>query len=104
MELSEAKTKYIQKVKIKIGEYDYIELREPTSKEVVGFSENSSENAKILQQILPGCILDHSFTTNGVKASAKEVAEFIISSATLFTSIIPAWVESFSLSDKKKQN
>lgn len=104
MELNEAKDKFILKTTIKCGDNDYITLREPTSREVIGFGEDSQKNIEIIQTILPACIIEHTFTNNGEPAKNKEVAEFILSSTSLFSHVVQEWMNRFVIDEKKKES
>jgi hypothetical protein len=107
MKISEAKTKYIFKTKIKIGGdgKDYVTLREPTVEEMTEFSavDDNGQRMEALRKLFPACIVDHTFTgEDGNKASSEEVHGFLKESSSLYTNIIDEWFNSLPFRAKQK--
>ena len=104
MDINQAKEKFIVKTRVEIGDEDYVVVREPTESEIKGFGDDSQKNLEIIAEILPECILEHSFTVDGKPAKNKEVAELVRSSVSLYTRFVKQWMNDFVIDDKKKVN
>jgi len=103
MDLKEAQEKLIFTVRYDIDDADYIVLREPTMAEAREFSTDGAENVQALEKIFPSCIIEHSFTDGGVKATNKDVAKVLMNSGTLFSDIIEAWMNAITLKKTKSK-
>lgn len=103
MDLKEAQEKLIFTVRYDIDDADYIVLREPTMAEAREFSTDGAENVQALEKIFPACIIEHSFTDGGAKATNKDVAKVLMNSGTLFSDIIEAWMNAITLKKTKSK-
>ncbi|ULQ59237.1 transposase [Brucepastera parasyntrophica] len=116
MELDKVSEHYIFKTRIELegseGDTgDFIVLRELSVKEMCGiqkFEEGESQDTtglfEFLEEILPSCIVDSSFTKNGEKATAPEVYGAIKDSGSLLIKILETWVQSLPLAQRGKNN
>jgi hypothetical protein len=96
MKLSDAKNKYVLSTKIDLGDGDFVELREPTLKEVNEINRAPEDGRMdVIIGLSPDCLIDHSFEDDGGnKADCKVVCEALKESGSLFIAILTQWVES----------
>lgn len=83
MNLDEFKVGYLSTVRVDFGD-DYLILREPTGAEAAQLAPKRDVDGLAIFRILPGLIVDHSFTFtkkdgSEVKAQAEKVSEVICS-------------------------
>lgn len=90
MKLAELQN-YVFKTRIYLEEGVYIELREPTQKELIGISDDSSKNLELLERIFPACVVDTSIEEN---PSGKEIYDVLKESGSMMTEILTTWLES----------
>lgn len=77
-------TNFVFKTTDKIGDEDFVTLREPTTAEFqkAGFSEDGSNNLVQLARLFPICVVDSSFEKeDGAKATGKEIYDLLEPSA-----------------------
>lgn len=85
---------FVFKTKVKIGENDFVVLREPTTAEFqkAGFDENGSNNLVQLAKLFPLCVVESSFTKeDGTPATGKEIADLLEPSASTMTNVLMSW-------------
>lgn len=105
MELSEAKQKYIFTTRIEFDD-DFIVLREPSQEEIVNLKKEKEDDVGLvdsMEKLFSGCLVDHSFTKAGKKASNNEVYEVLKPSATLFSDILTEWMDSLPFQSRIKR-
>ena len=87
-------TNFIFKTKVKIGENDFVVLREPTTAEFqkAGFDENGSNNLVQLAKLFPLCVVESSFENEeGKPATGKEIYDLLEPSASTMTNVLMSW-------------
>lgn len=95
MLLSDISSKFVFKTRIELGDGEYIVLREPNQKEVIGLTDDAEKNMKMFGELLPKCIVESSFTEdNGEKATPEKVAAELGKSGSLWTEILTTWLNS----------
>ena len=85
---------FIFKTKVKIGENDFVVLREPTTAEfqTAGFDENGSNNLVQLAKLFPLCVVESSFEKeDGTPLTGKEIYDLIEPSASTMTNVLMNW-------------
>lgn len=93
MMLADIQKNFIHKTRIEICDTDYIVVREPTQAEMLGLSDNTTDDMKIFGDILPSCIVEHSFTNaDGTPSTSKDVVDALKQSGSLFNEILAAWL------------
>ena len=106
MKLEEDKTNFVFKTKIELNdEGDFVELREPTQKEIIGISDDSANNLKVMEGLFASCLVDSSIEKeDGTKASGQEVYNALKESGSLFLEILTKWMESIPFQQRLKKN
>lgn len=95
MKLSELQNKFIFKTRIDLDDEDYIVLREPNTAEIAEMSEDEKKNMKVMEKILPNCIVETSITKDdGSFATGKEICEVLKESGSMFTEVLSKWIQS----------
>ena len=95
MKLSELQNKFIFKTRIYLYGEDYIILREPNTAEIAEMSEDEKKNMKVMEKILPNCIVETSITKDdGSFATGKEICDVLKASGSLFTEVLSKWIQS----------
>ena len=95
MILSELQNKFIYKTRIDLGDGEFITLREPNTAEISEMSEDEKKNMKIMERILPNCIVESSITKdNGEPASGKEICDVLKASGSMFSEVLSTWIQS----------
>lgn len=95
MILSELQNKFVFKTTIDLGDGDFITLREPNTSEIAEMSEDEKKNMKIMERILPNCIIDSSITKeDGTPATGKEICDVLKASGSLFSEVLGTWIQS----------
>lgn len=104
MEIGNIKENFVFKTRIDLNdEGDFIELRELNMQEMRGMQMSDSDeaarkNIEYLESIFKDCLVDHSFTANGEKASKQDVYSELKKSGSLFLEVITAWLTSLPFS------
>ena len=104
MEIGNIKENFVFKTRIDLNDDgDFIELRELNMQEMRGMQMSDSDeaarkNIEYLESIFKDCLVDHSFTTNGEKASKQDVYNELKKSGSLFLEVITAWLTSLPFS------
>ena len=87
-------TNFVFSTKVKIGENDFVVLREPTTAEFqkAGFDDNGSNNLVQLAKLFPLCVVDSSFEKeDGSKLTGKEIYDLLEPSASTMTNVLMDW-------------
>lgn len=87
-------TNFVFSTKVKIGDSDYVVLREPTTAEFqkAGFDDDGSNNLVQLAKLFPVCVVESSFTKeDGTPATGKEIYDLLEPSASTMTNVLMAW-------------
>lgn len=104
MEIGNIKENFVFKTRIDLNDDgDFIELRELNMQEMRGMQMSDSDeaarkNIEYLESIFKDCLVDHSFTANGEKASKQDVYNELKKSGSLFLEVITAWLISLPFS------
>lgn len=95
IKLSELGKNFLWTTRIDLDAENYIELREPTQKEIVNMSDDGTKNLEMLAKIFPDCIVKSTITNDdGKDATGKDIAEVLSKSGSLMTEILTTWLES----------
>ena len=101
MKLSELQNKFIFKTRIDLDDEDYIILREPNTAEIAEMSEDEKKNMKVMEKILPNCIVETSITKDdGSFATGKEICDVLKASGSLFTEVLSKWIQSVPFNNR----
>ena len=101
MKLSELQNKFIFKTRIDLGDGDYIVLREPNTAEIAEMSEDEKKNMKVMEKILPNCIVETSITKDdGSFATGKEICDVLKASGSMFTEVLGTWIQSIPFNSR----
>ena len=101
MKLSELQNKFIFKTRIDLDDEDYIVLREPNTAEIAEMSEDEKKNMKVMEKILPNCIVETSITKDdGSFATGKEICDILKASGSIFTEVLGAWIQSIPFNSR----
>ena len=101
MKLSELQNKFIFKTRIDLDDEDYIVLREPNTAEISEMSEDEKKNMKVMEKILPNCIVETSITKDdGSFATGKEICEILKESGSIFTEVLGKWIQSIPFNSR----
>ena len=101
MKLSELQNKFIFKTRIDLDDEDYIVLREPNTAEIAEMSEDEKKNMKVMEKILPNCIIETSITKDdGSFATGKEICEILKASGSMFSEVLGAWIQSIPFNSR----
>ena len=101
MKLSELQNKFIFKTRIDLDDEDYIVLREPNTAEIAEMSEDEKKNMKIMEKILPNCIIETSITKDdGSFATGKEICDVLKASGSVFTEVLSKWIQSIPFNSR----
>ena len=101
MKLSELQNKFIFKTRIDLGDGDYIVLREPNTAEIAEMSEDEKKNMKVMEKILPNCIVETSITKDdGSFATGKEICDVLKASGSVFTEVLGIWIQSIPFNSR----
>lgn len=101
MKLSELQNKFIFKTRIDLDDEDYIVLREPNTAEIAEMSEDEKKNMKVMERILPNCIVETSITKDdGSFATGKEICDVLKASGSLFTEVLSKWIQSVPFNNR----
>ena len=101
MKLSELQNKFIFKTTIDLGDGDYIVLREPNTAEISEMSEDEKKNMKVMEKILPNCIVETSITKDdGSFATGKEICDILKESGSIFTEVLGIWIQSIPFNSR----
>ena len=101
MKLSELQNKFIFKTRIDLGDGDYIVLREPNTAEIAEMSEDEKKNMKVMEKILPNCIVETSITKDdGSFATGKEICDVLKESGSVFTEVLGIWIQSIPFNSR----
>ena len=101
MKLSELQNKFIFKTRIDLDDEDYIVLREPNTAEIAEMSEDEKKNMKVMEKILPNCIVETSITKDdGSFATGKEVGDILKESGSMFPEILGIWIQSIPFNSR----
>ena len=101
MKLSELQNKFIFKTRIDLDDEDYIVLREPNTAEIAEMSEDEKKNMKVMEKILPNCIIETSITKDdGSFATGKEICDILQASGSIFTEVLGAWIQSIPFNSR----
>ncbi len=87
-------TNFVFSTKVKVGNDDYVVLREPTTAEFqkAGFNEDSSNNLVCLAKLFPLCVVDSSYVKeDGSKLTGKELYDLFEPSAHTMTNVLMDW-------------
>ena len=87
-------TNFVFQTTVKIGEDDFITLREPTTAEFqkAGFTEDLSNNMAQVAKLFPACVVNSSFEKeDGTKLTGKEIYELLEPSAHVMTNVLMDW-------------
>lgn len=104
MEIKDFKDKFIYSIKVWIDKDNYLLLREPTILEMKGIKEKDNDEhiLEIVKEILPACIVDHTLTNEGKKATNEEVVQILESSAFLYKEVVTTWFSQIPLAKRMK--
>lgn len=104
--LSDANKKYIFTTKIEIDdEGNYVELREPTQKEISGMTEDGMKNLELLGKIFPDCLIGSSIVDDdGQSAKAADVYNLLSKSGSMFPEILTTWLQSIPFQHRLMKN
>jgi hypothetical protein len=96
MRLQDAKSKYVLSTKIDLNDGDFVELREPTLKEVNEINRAPEDGKmEVISGLFTACLINHTFEDDdGNKAANKDVCNTLKESGSLYLSILSEWVES----------
>ena len=101
MKLSELQNKFIFKTRIDLGDGEYIVLREPNTAEIAEMSEDEKKNMKVMEKILPNCIIETSITKDdGSFATGKEICDVLKASGSVFTEVLCTWIQSVPFNNR----
>lgn len=101
MKLSELQNKFIFKTRIDLDDEDYIVLREPNTAEIAEMSEDEKKNMKVMEKILPNCIVETSITKDdGSFATGKEICDVLKASGSVFTEVLSKWIQSIPFNSR----
>ena len=101
MKLSELQNKFIFKTRIDLDDEDYIVLREPNTAEIAEMSEDEKKNMKVMEKILPNCIIETSVTKDdGSFATGKEICDVLKASGSVFTEVLSTWIQSIPFNSR----
>ena len=101
MKLSELQNKFIFKTRIDLDDEDYIVLREPNTAEISEMSEDEKKNMKVMEKILPNCIVETSITKDdGSFATGKEICDILKESGSIFTEVLGIWIQSIPFNSR----
>ena len=101
MKLSELQNKFIFKTRIDLDDEDYIILREPNTAEIAEMSEDEKKNMKVMERILPNCIIETSITKDdGSFATGKEICDVLKASGSMFTEVLSKWIQSIPFNSR----
>ena len=101
MKLSELQNKFIFKTRIDLDDEDYIVLREPNTAEIAEMSEDEKKNMKVMEKILPNCIIETSITKDdGLFATGKEICDVLKASGSVFTEVLSTWIQSIPFNSR----
>ena len=112
MEVSQFGATHVFKTRIYLEkdatEGDFVELREFNKAEMHKLVElgqktgakAEAELASFYESMFIPCLVDHSFTENGEKASAESVFETLKQSGSLFYDVLAIWAESSPFSKR----
>jgi hypothetical protein len=107
MKLNEINGKYVFFALIKLGDGDFVKLREPTAGELDAMNKAKEEDRITeLSKLFPLCLVDHSFSKNdddNKKASGDEVYNELRKSGSLFMEIITTWMGSLPFNKRLKK-
>lgn len=106
MKLEEAKKNFIFETKIELNdEGDFVELREPSQKEIMGLSDDSQNNLKVMESLFARCVVDSSFEReDGNKASGQEIYDVLKESGSLFLDVLTMWMSAIPFQSRLKKN
>lgn len=100
IKLSEFGKNFIWSTRIELpdsedGSKNYIELREPTQKEIINLSDDGTKNLEMMEKIFPACVTKSTFIKDdGSEATGDEIASELKKSGSLFTEILGTWLNS----------
>ena len=101
MKLSELQNKFIFKTRIDLDDEDYIVLRDPNTAEIAEMSEDEKKNMKVMEKILPNCIIETSITKDdGSFATGKEICDVLKASGSVFTEVLSTWIQSIPFNSR----
>lgn len=101
MKLSELQNKFIFKTRIDLDDENYIVLREPNTAEIAEMSEDEKKNMKVMEKILPNCIVETSITKDdGSFATGKEICDILKASGSVFTEVLSKWIQSIPFNNR----
>jgi hypothetical protein len=109
MEISEAQSLGFFKKQIFIGEYFgvknetlWVVMREPGGRETSKLMTNETAKANdAFVELLPSLIIDHSFESDGKKASNENVAKLILDKGMMYINVFTEYLNSLPLVQKK---
>lgn len=96
---------YIFTTKIELDKENYIILREPTQKEIVGISDDENKALQTLEKIFPDCVTESTIENDdGTLASGTEIYNALKDSGSMMTEILTTWLQSIPFQHRLLNN